>query len=180
MVAPRRSRSTEATSARVQYTSTGIQPVLLSLVAARVRIPIRFARRSNLGYRRSESSPVQRTRISPCPNRPVATAGPTVGATRRFCCVYLIVAAVVEPADPGQHPNASRAAQPAARRRWPRPARQPGTSSRSGPGATAIRQELRRIGANLNQAVRLAHAGRDSDLAATVDAARDAVARRLA
>lgn len=44
----------------------------------------------------------------------------------------------------------------------------------------AIRQELRRIGANLNQAVRLAHAGRDADLAAAVHAARDAVARRLA
>ena len=46
--------------------------------------------------------------------------------------------------------------------------------------ATAIRQELRRIGANLNQALRLAHAGRDSDLAAAVNAARDIVARRLA
>ena len=46
--------------------------------------------------------------------------------------------------------------------------------------AMAIRQELRRIGANLNQAVRLAHAGRDSDLAAAVQAVRDAVARRLA
>ena len=41
---------------------------------------------------------------------------------------------------------------------------------------TAIRQELRRIGVNLNQAVRLAHA----DLAAAVNAVRDAVARRLA
>ena len=47
-------------------------------------------------------------------------------------------------------------------------------------GATAIRQELRRIGVNLNQALRLAHAGRDADLAAAVDAVRDAVARRLA
>ena len=47
-------------------------------------------------------------------------------------------------------------------------------------GATAIRQELRRIGVNLNHAVRLAHAGRDSDLAAAVNAVRDVVARRLA
>ena len=46
--------------------------------------------------------------------------------------------------------------------------------------ATAIRQELRRIGANLNQALRLAHAGRDPDLAAAVTAVRDIVARRLA
>jgi len=46
--------------------------------------------------------------------------------------------------------------------------------------ATAIRQELRRIGANLNQALRLAHAGRDADLAAAVTAVRDVVARRLA
>ena len=46
--------------------------------------------------------------------------------------------------------------------------------------ATAIRQELRRIGANLNQALRLAHAGRHTDLAAAVAAVRDAVARRLA
>ena len=46
--------------------------------------------------------------------------------------------------------------------------------------ATAIRQELRRIGANLNQAVRLAHAGRDSDLAAAVNTVHDAIARRLA
>ncbi|MCE2541241.1 MAG: plasmid mobilization relaxosome protein MobC [Acidobacteria bacterium] len=44
----------------------------------------------------------------------------------------------------------------------------------------AIRQELRRIGANLNQALRLAHAGRDADLAAAVTAVRDVVARRLA
>ena len=59
-----------------------------------------------------------------------------------------------------------------------------GTASRHGEpartGATAIRQELRRIGANLNQALRIAHAGRDADLAAAVDAVRDAVARRLA
>ena len=46
--------------------------------------------------------------------------------------------------------------------------------------AAAIRQQLRRIGANLNQAVRLAHAGDDTDLAATVNAVRDAIARRLA
>ena len=46
--------------------------------------------------------------------------------------------------------------------------------------ATAIRQELRRIGANLNQALRLAHAGRDTDLATAVTAVRDVVARRLA
>ncbi len=46
--------------------------------------------------------------------------------------------------------------------------------------ATAIRQELRRIGANLNQALRLAHAGRDTDLATAVSAVRDVVARRLA
>ena len=46
--------------------------------------------------------------------------------------------------------------------------------------ATAIRRELRRIGANLNQALRLAHAGRDTDLAAAVTAVRDVVARRLA
>ena len=46
--------------------------------------------------------------------------------------------------------------------------------------ATAVRQELRRIGVNLNQALRLAHAGRDADLAAAVNAARDVVTRRLA
>ena len=46
--------------------------------------------------------------------------------------------------------------------------------------ATAGRQELRRIGANLNQALRLAHAGRDADLAAAVNAVREVVARRLA
>ena len=46
--------------------------------------------------------------------------------------------------------------------------------------AAAIRHELRRIGANLNQAVRLAHAGRDADLAVAVNAVHDAVARRLA
>ena len=59
-----------------------------------------------------------------------------------------------------------------------------GAASRHGEAvrteATAIRRELRRIGANLNQALRLAHAGRDSDLAAAVNAARDVVARRLA
>ena len=59
-----------------------------------------------------------------------------------------------------------------------------GTATRHGEPArteaTAIRQELRRIGANLNQALRLAHAGRDTDLAAAVNAARDVVARRLA
>ena len=59
-----------------------------------------------------------------------------------------------------------------------------GTASRhaepSRTEAAAIRQQLRRIGANLNQALRLAHAGRDSDLAAAVNAVRDAVARRLA
>ena len=46
--------------------------------------------------------------------------------------------------------------------------------------AAAIRQQLRRIGANLNQVLRLAHAGRDADLAAAVHAVRDVVARRLA
>ena len=46
--------------------------------------------------------------------------------------------------------------------------------------AAETRQELRRIGANLNQALRLAHTGRDTDLAAVVNAVRDAVARRLA
>ena len=58
-----------------------------------------------------------------------------------------------------------------------------GTATRHGEPArtepTAVRQELRRI-VNLNQALRLAHAGRDSDLAAAVNAVRDAVARRLA
>ena len=56
-------------------------------------------------------------------------------------------------------------------------------SRHAGPAATeaaAIRRELRRIGVNLNQAVRLAHAGRDTDLAAAVHAVRDVVARRLA
>ena len=59
-----------------------------------------------------------------------------------------------------------------------------GTATRhGGPARTeaaAIRQQLRRIGANPNQALRLAHAGRDSDLAAAVNAVRDVVARRLA
>ena len=59
-----------------------------------------------------------------------------------------------------------------------------GTATRHGEPirteATAVRQELRRIGANLNQVLRTAHAGRDADLAAAVNAARDAVARRLA
>ena len=59
-----------------------------------------------------------------------------------------------------------------------------GTATRHGEPApteaTAIRRELRRIGANLNQALRLAHAGRDADLAAAVNAVRDIVARRLA
>ena len=59
-----------------------------------------------------------------------------------------------------------------------------GTATRHGEpaptGATAVRQELRRIGSNLNQALRLAHAGRHTDLAAAVNAVRDVVARRLA
>ena len=59
-----------------------------------------------------------------------------------------------------------------------------GTATRHGElartEAAAIRQQLRRIGVNLNQAVRLAHAGGDSDLAAAVQAVRDVVARRLA
>ena len=59
-----------------------------------------------------------------------------------------------------------------------------GTATRHGERsrteATAVRQELRRIGVNLNQAVRLAHAGRVTDLAAAVNAVRDVVARRLA
>ena len=46
--------------------------------------------------------------------------------------------------------------------------------------ATAIRRELRRIGANLNQTVRLAHAAAITDFAAAVNAVRDVVARRLA
>ena len=58
-----------------------------------------------------------------------------------------------------------------------------GTATRHGEPArteaTATRQELRRIGANLNQVLRIAHAGRDTDFAATVNAVRDVVARRL-
>ena len=59
-----------------------------------------------------------------------------------------------------------------------------GTATRRGEPArteaTAIRQELRRVGVNLNQVLRVAHAGRDTDLAAAVNAVRDVVARRLA
>lgn len=37
------------------------------------------------------------------------------------------------------------------------------------PGAVALRREVRRLGSNLNQAVRLAHQGRDPDLQSAVD-----------
>ena len=46
--------------------------------------------------------------------------------------------------------------------------------------AHALRSELRRIGGNLNQALRIAHTGGDADLLRAVEAARAAVAGRLA
>ena len=47
-------------------------------------------------------------------------------------------------------------------------------------GAVALRREIRRLGSNLNQAVKLAHQGRDSDLQASVEALRAAVEKVLA
>lgn len=48
------------------------------------------------------------------------------------------------------------------------------------PGAVALRREIRRVGSNLNQAVRLAHQGGSPDLQAAVEDLRAAVEKVLA
>ena len=48
------------------------------------------------------------------------------------------------------------------------------------PGAVALRREIRRLGSNLNQALRLAHQGGDPDLRAAVDELHAAVREVLA
>jgi len=47
------------------------------------------------------------------------------------------------------------------------------------PGAVALRREIRRLGSNLNQALRLAHQGGSPDLRAAVDDLRTAVEKVL-
>ena len=47
------------------------------------------------------------------------------------------------------------------------------------PGAVALRREIRRLGSNLNQAVRLAHQGGSPDLQAAVEDLRAAVEKVL-
>ena len=48
------------------------------------------------------------------------------------------------------------------------------------PGSVSIRADIRRLGSNLNQVIRLAHQGRDPDLQAAVDDLRTAVEKVLA
>lgn len=48
------------------------------------------------------------------------------------------------------------------------------------PAAVALRREIRRLGSNLNQAIRLAHQGGDQDLRAAVDALESTIRAGLA